>query len=289
MKIGVISSSTFGKYKFQDFLKTVTEIGFQCFELPVVPDPLAIPLGIHQNTVDVRLGNLARIKKEIASYGIEVCAIGCFNDFSYFDEEAMANQVRKVKKCCDIAQFFGCNVVRVFGTLRNGRRKPVVTIKKNQWIDLIVEGFKKCVDYAESAGIFLALENHGTITNDANIELEIFEKVGSKYLRKNVDTANYLWPCNDLKTVHGFLKKLAPYAAHTHLKDAVIEDGKYKATVLGEGQIDIESFIKELKACDYKGPLCIEYEVDEEDRRRGCTKSLDFLKKTMSRVWPDFG
>lgn len=284
MKIGVISSSTFGKYTFQDFLKSAVELGFQSFELPALPDS-RVP-GMHQNTLDVSLGNLTKLKKEITSYGLEICAVGCWNDFVQFDEEAMAREVKRVKESCDIAQFFECSVVRVFGTLRNGRPKTVIEIGKNLWIDSIIEGFKRCVDYAESAGVYLALENHGTITNDVDIELKIIKEVDSQYLRKNVDVSNYLWRGHDIKTVHRFLKKIAPYTAHTHLKNGTAKEGimdKYIPTTLGEGEIDIEYFIKELKACNYQGPFCIEYE-GQEDPRIGCTKSLDFLKGIISKL-----
>jgi len=130
----------------------------------------------------------------------------------------------------------------------------------------------------------LGLENHGLLTNDADLEIEIIERVGSDNLGITVDTSNFRWYGHSLETVHGYLKRLAPYAVHAHIKDGSAQSGireDYTATALGEGEIDVGMFIDQLKGCGYGGALCIEYE-GKEDPREGAEKSLRFLRRLLA-------
>ncbi len=205
-------------------------------------------------------------------YGIKVSQISAGNDFLQKSMEDFKKQVELVATMCRIVKDLGFNQIRMDG----GWEKQ--GIEKKDYHRLILDGIKRSVDIAEKEGVYLALDNHGKVTNDYLFQLEIFDSVRSKYLGANLDTMNYRWYGYSVEELLGIYKKIVPYTLHTHLKDGVLIDSfKYAAKVLGEGEIPIVETIKMLKDAGYKGPWCIEYEG--KDGIEGYKKSVEWLKK----------
>ena len=55
-------------------------------------------------------------------------------------------------------------------------------------------------------------------------------------------------------------KKLKKYIRHTHIKDAIVADGKPQYKLLGQGEVPIIDAIKILKKGDFKGYYSFEWE-----------------------------
>ncbi len=272
MDIGILSLSfSFKGYTFDNFLDSAKEIGFKAYELSTAP-------GAHQGTLQWDDKGVEGIKKKSSSLGLEIYALGGYTNFVRVTAEELKEEVKKVVRYLDIAEKLGAKVIRVFGG------EPNPHIPESQWVDLIVKGLKECASEAEKKGIYLGLENHGYITNNAELELKILEKVDSPFVRLTVDTSNYYWYGHDLPTIERFYKLVAPYCVHTHLKDGSVKQGirdKYISLALGEGELPLKLFLDELLSSGYDGPLCIEYE-GEEDAKIGARKGYEFLKKYLS-------
>jgi len=103
------------------------------------------------------------------------------------------------------------------------------------------------------------------VTNDAELQVEIFERVGSKNVGANLDTMNYRWFGHDLETVGRFYEIIAPYVFHTHLKDGTGSRGEYRGAALGEGEIDLAHAVECLRKVGYDGVWCVEYEGPEAE------------------------
>ncbi|MCL5408429.1 MAG: sugar phosphate isomerase/epimerase, partial [Candidatus Omnitrophica bacterium] len=139
------------------------------------------------------------------------------------------------------------------------------TVAEKDYKSLIIKGIKRAVEIAEKEKVYLALDNHGTITNDYQFQIEIFEKIKSKYLGANLDTMNYRWygyPVEDLLKIY---KSIAPYAIHTHIKDGIGVKENYTGKIIGEGEIPVSQVIRILKENNYQGVWCIEYEGKDKD------------------------
>lgn len=272
MNIGILSLSfSFKGYTFDEFLECAKEIGFKVYELSAAP-------GAHKGTVRLDEEGLEEIKKKSTSAGLEIYALGGYTNFVKATSEEMEEEIRKVMRYLEIAEKLGAKVIRVFGG------EPNPEVPESQWSDLIVQGLKECMPEAEKKRIYLGLENHGYITNDAELEIEILEKVGSPFLRLTVDTSNYYWYGHNIPTIERFYRLVAPYCVHTHLKDGSVKQGireKYTSLALGEGELPLRLFLDELLGSGYEGPLCVEYE-GEEDAKIGARKSYEFLRNYLS-------
>jgi sugar phosphate isomerase/epimerase len=88
-----------------------------------------------------------------------------------------------------------------------------------------------------------------------------------------------------LNEVHRIFREMAPYTLHVHAKDgdgSAGGKGDYKATALGEGELDIALLLKELARHGYIGDLVVEYEGP--DGEEGVRRSLAHLKKLRKEI-----
>ncbi|MGB9607219.1 MAG: sugar phosphate isomerase/epimerase family protein [bacterium] len=273
MDIGILSLSfSFKGYTFDEFLLSAKEIGFKVYELTTAP-------GAHKGTLRFDEEGIEEIRRKSAENGLNIWALGGYTNFVKKDSKEFEEEIKKVIGYLEIAEKLGAKVIRVFGG------EPHPDIPESQYPELIAKGLKECASEAERRGIYLGMENHGYITNDAELEIRILEKVGSPFVRLTVDTSNYYWYGHSLATIERFYKLVAPYCVHTHLKDGSQKKGardKYISLALGEGELPLELFLDELLRSGYDGPLCIEYE-GEEDARIGARKGYEYLKNYLAR------
>jgi sugar phosphate isomerase/epimerase len=214
---------------------------------------------------------IKEIEEGIIKYGIKISQVGAENDFIQKTREEFLNQVEIVKKTAEIAKEIGCNQLRIDGGV------PKEGVEEKEYKKLIIEGLKRVIEYCEREKIYLAFDNHGVITNDYTLQLEIFEKIKSKYLGANLDTMNYRWYGYPVEKLTEIYRLIAPYTIHTHIKDGIGTKENYQRKVLGEGEIPIVEAIKILNENNYKGVWCIEYEG--ENKEIGYKKCVEFLKK----------
>ncbi|MCM8772774.1 MAG: sugar phosphate isomerase/epimerase [Candidatus Omnitrophica bacterium] len=206
----------------------------------------------------------------LLKYNVKISQVTARNDFVQVKEE-FEKQVKMVGELCKEVKNIGCNQLRLDGGW------PKEGIDEKDYKKLIFEGIKRVVEFAEKENVYLALDNHGILTNDYEFQLEIFESIKSKYLGANLDTMNYRWYGYPVEKLIEIYKAIAPYTIHTHIKDGTGTRENYTGKVLGEGEIPIISAIKILKENNYNGVLCAEYEG--KDKEIGYKKCVEFLKK----------
>ena len=102
-------------------------------------------------------------------------------------------------------------------------------------------------------------------------------------LKVNFDPANML--LYDKGDPFRAVEILGPDIRSVHVKDAnrPTTPGAWGEEVpLGQGQVNIPAFVKTLKKVGYRGPLCIEREVgDQEARLRDIANGLEVLRKCL--------
>jgi sugar phosphate isomerase/epimerase len=262
MKYGIIHYNAPGA-TLEEFLQYAKDTGFGYVELQVrdvwnpeqgEPEPQA-----------------EAAQKLLDKLGLQASALSSGNDFVVLEEEAVKAQVERMERICKLAQIIGTNVIRTEGGA------PKDSVPEAKWADAIVGCLERCREFIEPMNIHLAVDNHGVVTNNGDLQLEVFKRVGSRNVGANMDTMNYRWFGNDLPTCERYYKEIAPYTFHTHLKDGSGSRGEYKGAALGEGEINLKYAVKCLQEAGYEGAWTAEYEGKEE-RGVGYAKCLAWMK-----------
>ena len=164
---------------------------------------------------------------------------------------------------------------RAMRTFIGGDRWSTPQERRVEIIGYATENFRRLAGTAERVGVPLALENHEDLTS---LEIAgIIDAVQSPFIRTLVDTGNGLCVGEDPVEC---VRRLAPYAAATHLKDWKVwwEDGvpQRQGCALGQGDARVREAYAILRSARPDMPITIEIaavrpgdapmSVEEEDR-----------------------
>ena len=120
-----------------------------------------------------------------------------------------------VKDWTERAAKVGATTVRIFaGSLQKG--DTLADAQKR-----VVAAMNECCAVAEKLGVYLALENHGGITDTPEHLLELVKPVKSQALGVNIDTGNFHTP-----DPYADIAKIAPYGVVSQVKTEVYPGGK---------------------------------------------------------------
>ncbi|MEH7382301.1 sugar phosphate isomerase/epimerase family protein [Bacillus sp. JJ1533] len=230
---------------------------------------------------------IPRVKRMLSEKNLMVSAYDISNNFVKTSEDERKTEIQKVYNGIDIAKILNTNVVRIF----SGDVSENVSYEQGKtWI---IECLKECANYAEEQGIILAIENHGYFAGRSEQVTELIETVNSTHVRSTLDTGNFLLVDEEPSHAVTALKK---YVAHVHFKDFVqvgkeyeghafrsLSGDKFVGTVAGEGKVDLNHVIHELKSVNYHGWLSVEYE-GTDDPKVGAEKSVNNLKQILQAM-----
>ncbi|QJW97660.1 sugar phosphate isomerase/epimerase family protein [Frigoriglobus tundricola] len=194
-------------------------------------------------------------KKKLAISGVPVG-----NNFCVRDEAKYKAEIQKVKDWTARAATAGATTVRIFaGNLEKGD-----TLGEAQ--KRVVAAINECCVVAEKLGVYLALENHGGITDTPEHLLELVKPVKSKWLGVNIDTGNF-------RTADPYadIAKIAPYGVVSQVKTEVSPGGK-------TADADLARVVKILKDANFHGYVALEYEA-KEDPKVAVPKHVKELRK----------
>lgn len=214
-----------------------------------------------------------RFLKTIGELGIELTAVfGGFEGESYADiptvmrtvglvpESTRAARLQEMFEISDFARLLNCDVVALhLGFVPHDVDSPL-------YRDVVATTRKLC-DHCRGNDLNLHLET-GQETADAL--LQFIDTVDADNLFVNFDPANMILygsgePIDALQKVGHLVRSV-------HCKDALWSDAPGvtwgREVALGEGQVDIELYLRVLHDIDYHGPLTIEREIPQEPARQ---------------------
>jgi len=253
----------FASPSLDDFLKFVSDTGFSYVELQAGD--------VWHQGINHPEKNAEAVRRQVESYGLQVSAFAAGNDFVILDPAAVQAQVERMRRISGLAKILGSSVIRTEGG------SPKAEVPQNRWVEAMAGCLSRCLEFAEKDDIYFAVDNHGVVTNDGDLQVELFERVASKRVGANLDTMNYRWFGHSLEVVGRYYEIVAPYTLHTHLKDGTGSRGNYRGEALGEGEIDLEKAIRCLKTAGYHSVWCCEYE-GRENKGTGQQKCYEYLK-----------
>ena len=111
-------------------------------------------------------------------------------------------------------------------------------------------------EYAAPLGLIVAPESHDNWVRSAALA-EILAQVPHPALRALWDFGNAFADGED--PLDG-LRAIGPWLGYVHVKDGVLQDGAWRLTQLGQGQLPLKDILRGLLALGYTGALTFEWE-----------------------------
>jgi sugar phosphate isomerase/epimerase len=248
-------------YSFRQFLDlkkpTMTLFEFIDFAAELPLDAVELTSYYFAETTAAYLDKLKvyAAKRKLAISGVPVG-----NNFCLSDDTKRKAEVQKVKDWTERAAKLGAKTVRIFaGNLEKGD-----TLEQAQ--KRVVASMEECCVVAEKLGIYLALENHGGITDTPEHLLDLVKPVKSPALGVNVDTGNFKTP-----DPYADIAKIAPYGVVSQIKTEVYPGGKRE-------DADLSRVIKIFKDANFHGYVALEYEA-AEDPKIAVPRAIKELRK----------
>ncbi|GAA4278339.1 sugar phosphate isomerase/epimerase family protein [Aquimarina mytili] len=261
-----------GEMSPMDFAQKAKELGFEGIEYvsqlytdELIKDP--DPQKAMQTLLEALKANST--KHNIQNLIIMVDGEG---DLAVTSEKERNDAVENHKKWVDAAQFLGCHSIRVnlFGT-----NDP------EQWVDVATDGLGKLSDYAATKNINVIVENHGYLSSNASLLVEVMQKVNKPNCGTLPDFGNFClkreggarWGAKCVKEYPKYqgVKEMMPYAKAVSAKSYDFDSEGNETT------IDYKKMLEIIKNSGYKGFVGVEYEGERLNEIEGIKATRDLL------------
>ncbi|MBM3814997.1 MAG: sugar phosphate isomerase/epimerase [Acidimicrobiia bacterium] len=163
-------------------------------------------------------------------------------------EEQMTRMIHAAKAA-------GSPIVRCFlGTMAD----RVGTLPIEGHIEVTAKVLRKVRSRAIDAGIKFAVENHAGDMQGRELKM-LIESAGKDFVGACIDSGNPLWTIED---PHVTLDELHPYVLTSHIRDTAVwlvpEGAAVRWTRMGEGNVDIDGYIRKFQQLCPGKPLSLE-------------------------------
>lgn len=223
--------------------------------------------------------------KEIGIEPVCFCTGADFLNCADLNEE-----IARVKRNVDIAEAYGCSLLRHDITPGFPASKKVGRGYDNM-IEIVAPAIREITRYAQEKGIVTTTENHGFYSQDSERVEKLINAVNEPNFGALVDIGNF--NCADEYSPVA-VGRMASYARHAHAKDFHMKSGSgdnpgagwfqsrggnyLRGSIIGHGDVPVRQCVEILKRSGYDGYLAIEFE-GMEDPMKGISIGFENLKK----------
>lgn len=235
--------STLGcpQWSFAEIFSTARDLGFDGIEFRGVENEIYTP-----KVKEFLPQNIEATREKFKAGGL---AVPVFSSGAVMGGEDIDAALKEAFDYVELCANFGSPYIRV---LADKAPAPACSVDD----DTAAKNLKQATDYASSKGVGVLIETNGCYSSSDRL-LGLIKKVGAQNLAVIWDihhTCRY-----GKEAPSDTVKKLGSLICHVHIKDSIIEDGKLKYRLLGEGDLPIKEAIEELKKIGYGGYLCLEW------------------------------
>jgi len=268
-----------GEMDPMDFAKKANEMGFQGIEYV---SQLYTPILEKSGSPEVAMKNLLdSLKARSERYNVKniLIMVDHEGDLATPNEKDRNLAVENHKKWVDAAQFLGCHSIRVnlFGSNDAG-------IWKNNSID----GLKKLGEYASTKGINVLVENHGSLSSNAKLLVEVMEGVNLPNVGTLPDFGNFCLnhedgergeaKCMEEYPRYQGIEEMMPYAKAVSAKSYDFNDEGQETTM------DFSKILKIVKDAGYTSFIGVEYEGERLSAEEGIMATKKLLIEEGSKL-----
>jgi sugar phosphate isomerase/epimerase len=185
---------------------------------------------------------LASLRDLAYKHAVAFSGVACGASLVQADADARRQAMEQIRNWVDVADRLGAPHLRVFaGELPSDHRV-------DEAIGWVVEGMKRSCDYAGERGIMIGVEDHGGITERADVCLEIMHRVNSPWAGINLDITHFVpTPTQD---AYAQIEACVPYATNTHIRDEFDD----------KTPIDMDRVWQIFARAGFEGYMSVEYE-----------------------------
>lgn len=248
-KLPPLSFSTLGcpDWPFKQIVEFAQKNGYNGLEMRGILRQLDLPKCPEFSSNE----NISNTKKLMADHQLVFTDLGSSSEMHHADPVKRKQHLDDAKRFIDLAEALDCPNVRVFP---NNLPK---TDERAATMDRIISGLSELGAYASKSKVRVLMESHGDGVQVAELK-KMMESVNHPQVGMIWDVFN-MWSVTKEppSLVYETLKK---YIHHTHIKDAVFENGKEKYVLLGKGESPIFEAIDLLYNGGYPGYYSFEWE-----------------------------
>ncbi|MFH1067987.1 MAG: sugar phosphate isomerase/epimerase family protein [Candidatus Glassbacteria bacterium] len=207
---------------------------------------------------------LKELKKRAEDNGVTLVLIMVDGegDMSHEDKREREQAVVNHRKWIDIAHFLGCHGIRA-----NAGYTTVGTVDER--VQRCADSFSKLIEYADTAGMNVMIENHGGYSSIPEKLLTVMKKVNNPHFGTLPDWGNFPPEVDRYEAV----RQMMPYAKAVSAKCYDFKpDGSHPA-------FDIERMLKVVLDAGYHGFIGIEYEGEANSEPEGVMYCKRILEK----------
>jgi sugar phosphate isomerase/epimerase len=248
MQIG-FHSVALDQLPLEEAMVLVAHHGYDAIELNAETLPWARPHVTPETDQETR----QRISSLAQDLGLGISAISAHVNLINSDPMARDDALAFTRGCIDLAVDLKSPVVHgLSGPLAPG-------VERDDAWEWLASAVAASADYANSRGVLFAFEaivNH-LVSRTEHLQ-HLMSWVGDDRLWVNFDPSHFQVMGDDPVVA---ARTLADRTVHVHLKDAQGVPEDFTFPPLGEGRIDFDSMIVELRDGGYDGVLSAEYEA----------------------------
>jgi sugar phosphate isomerase/epimerase len=255
-----------GEMDPMDFAQKANEMGFDGIEyVSQLYTPILEKGGSSEEAMKTLLDSL-KAKSERYNVKNILIMVDGEGDLATPNEKERNLAVENHKKWVDAAQFLECHSIRV--NLFGSNDAKI-------WKNNSIEALKKLGKYASTKGINVLVENHGNLSSNAKLLVEVMEGVNLPNVGTLPDFGNFCVKREDNKCSEEYpryqgIEEMMPFAKAVSAKSYDFNDEGQETTM------NYQKILKIVKDAGYTGFIGVEYEGQRLSAEEGimATKKL---------------
>lgn len=268
-----------GKLDPMDFAQKASELGFNGIEY--VSGFYAERIKNAQDPQSEMQRVLDSLKAKNEEFGVEnlLIMIDGEGDLAVTDSVARDQAVENHKKWIDAAAYLGCHSIRVnlFGS-----ENP------EEWKKASIDALSQLANYGAQKNVHVLVENHGLLSSNADLLVEVMKEVNSEYCGTLPDFGNFClkreggerWEAECVEEYPRYegVRKMMPFAVAVSAKS-------YSFNAEGDEElIDYKKMLHIIKEAGYTGFIGVEFEGEDIPAQEGILATKELLIKAAKQL-----
>lgn len=232
--------STLGcpEWSFAEIVSVASDLGFNGVEVRGVQNELYAP------AIDAfSPARIGATKEKLKSLSLSIPCLASSCDLNSEDV------LDSAKAYVDTASALGAPYIRLLAD-----REPAPS--EEIYPKIIASNMREIALYAKDKGVTPLIETNGFYAKTKTLGL-MFSELKTANIGILYDIHHPYRYFNE--TPEYTIKNIAPYIRHVHVKDSVIEGGKVRYRMVGEGDIPVKRIIRLLQDAGYDGFFSLEW------------------------------